>query len=276
MALIPQSDGTTVTSELSGKERGSNDHLSTASDPLWAPAGFALLGDALTIKGFAAGGNDWLDGGAGNDRIFGDAVVMRDSARGGNDRLYGEAGNDLLVGDAGALGDSAVGGNDRLYGDDGADILFGDGSSSMAGSSRGGNDRLYGGAGNDLLIGDSFRADPDPGNSTVAGGNDVLRGGTGDDRMSGDFTTIAPSDAPRVSLGADIFVFEASSGADTITDFQQGLDRLDVSDLGYTGLGSGAGQLDYVTGNVVDFGGGNQVTLANIIQLTAADFIFAS
>jgi Ca2+-binding RTX toxin-like protein len=92
-------------------------------------------------------------------------------------------------------------GNDRIQGGDGHDII--------AGAS--GNDWLFGGAGNDRLNGGS--------------GNDMIAGGAGADHMTG-------------GNGYDVFIFRnatdigTKSGAhDIVNDFQQGVDKLDLSAL---------------------------------------------
>jgi Ca2+-binding RTX toxin-like protein len=64
------------------------------------------------------------------------------------------------------------------------------------------DDILSGGAGNDILTGGA--------------GNDILLDGPGSDRMSG-------------GTGADTFVLAADGAPDVITDFQPGIDRLDLS-----------------------------------------------
>ena len=81
-----------------------------------------------------------------------------------------------------------------------------------------GNDLLQGGGGEDVLGGGA--------------NNDVLNGGAAKDRMSG-------------GGGRDIFVFddlaEARSGMDIISDFQQGLDRIDLRGIdAVTGGGDNA------------------------------------
>ena len=142
-------------------------------------------------------GDDALSGGLGHDILVGDdGDATVSSADEGNDLLYGGSGDDLLYGD---------GGNDALYGDDGA-------SDPLAG-----NDLLYGGRGDDLLFGD--------------GGDDALYGNAGNDTLDGG----AGTDTLTGGTGADTFVFAAGHGADTITDFTPGEDRIDLSafaDLG--------------------------------------------
>ncbi|MCI2395746.1 hypothetical protein [Aliiroseovarius sediminis] len=81
--------------------------------------------------------------------------------------------------------------------------LQGDGSASqMTGTAR--NDILDGGAGNDHINGGA--------------GDDILHDGTGQDGLTG-------------GAGADIFVLTADDQPDTITDFEAGIDQLDLSDF---------------------------------------------
>ena len=96
---------------------------------------------------------------------------------------------------------NASSGNDVVQGGDGNDIISG----------GDGNDRLFGAAGDDRLVGSS--------------GDDILAGGDGEDKLTG-------------SSGRDIFVFtDTEIGTtrlgehDTITDFKQGEDKIDISAL---------------------------------------------
>ncbi len=73
-------------------------------------------------------------------------------------------------------------------------------SDTLTGS--GADDLLYGAAGDDVLAGGS--------------GDDLLSDGDGSDRMTG-------------GAGADIFVLHADGAFDRITDFQLGIDRMDLS-----------------------------------------------
>ena len=74
----------------------------------------------VTFEG-SAGGDDYIDGGAGSDEIYGgdgnDTIIGGT----GSDQLYGEAGDDIITGDQGA--DTIVGGagDDTLEGGGGAD-----------------------------------------------------------------------------------------------------------------------------------------------------------
>jgi len=185
-----------------------------------------LAGDQGDDTIFGAGTYDSL-GGSDNDTIFGGN---------GNDLLYGNAGNDWAFGENG--NDTLYGGqgNDFLFGGTGDDQLFGDlGNDFLCGGD--GNDSLYGGDGNDEICGDT-------GNDLIFGnqgadwlfgetGNDTLYGGQGDDSLiGGDGNDLLFGDSGNNYLtggnGSDQFVLSAK-GSDVITDFQVGVDLLDLS-----------------------------------------------
>jgi Ca2+-binding RTX toxin-like protein len=126
----------------------------------------------------------------------------------GDDQINGLGGNDTLWGGTG---------NDSVFGGDGNDIVYGDTSWP-----RGGDDYLQGNAGDDTLIGGY-------GNDRMVGGtgNDVLIGGMGGDYMVGDagtdtfrFADVLESQN-RLSWGV--------KQLDTIVDFTQGQDKIDLS-----------------------------------------------
>ena len=124
----------------------------------------------------------------------------------------------------------------HLYDLTATNVLFANPDSTQADSSQpitqlnlagtSGADSLYGDWGNDTLQG--------------LGGNDMLAGSVGDDVLVGG----AGSDKLTGGSGADTFRFDQASdsyvgSADLITDFSAGRDLLDVSALGFTGLGNG-------------------------------------
>lgn len=119
-----------------------------------------------------------------------------------------------------------------------------------------GNNTLDGFAGNDTLLGGS-------GNDTLRGGegNDRIDGGRGDDTLQGD-------------IGADRFVFSTGYGTDTITDFGDGADRIDLTRLnGFKNL------RDLVNtymmeddGNVVIQIGTDILTIENVTKAEVQDY----
>ncbi len=182
-------------------------------DPTGAPGIHGTArGDSILGTAFA----DWIDGHGGNDRING---------AGGADRILGEGGADRLSGGAG---------NDRLSGGWGRDVINGGTGADRIWGGAGG-DRLSGGWGRDVINGGAGR-DVIHGN----GGNDRLAAGPGGGRLDGgsgaDRLQAGPDhDLLTGGAGADVFVFTTpgqagrGSARDLITDFQPGLDRLDLS-----------------------------------------------
>ena len=90
-------------------------------------------------------------------------------------------------------------GADVIYGGAGADTLYG----------NAGNDKLYGDAGNDSLSGGA--------------GADTLEGGAGSDKLTG-------------GDGADIFVYNNGDGADVITDYEEGVDKIQIASGSITSI----------------------------------------
>ena len=90
---------------------------------------------------------------------------------------------------------------EHLIGSSHSDILAGDRRDNDINGGEG-DDTLYGGPGNDRLFGGQ--------------GNDTLDGGPGDDSLAG-------------GPGADVFVFGPADGADTVTDFSRGTDKIDLT-----------------------------------------------
>lgn len=172
-------------------------------------------------------GDDTFNGGFGDDTIFGQAGMDTISAKDGDDfadgglgddSIFGGSGHDVLCGRGGA--DQIEGGddNDQLFGNGGTDTLLGDaGDDALFGGTD--DDLLRGGDGNDFLDG-GFGTDDlngDAGNDTLRGelGDDIIVGGTGDDDLYGGF-------------GNDTFRFGDDEGLDTIHDFSQGDDVVDL------------------------------------------------
>lgn len=160
--------------------------------------------------------------------------------------LNGTAAADRLQGGAGATKINGLAGNDWMDGGAGNDRLSG----SL------GNDRLYGNADHDKLYGGT--------------GDDRLYGGSGSDTLEGE----SGNDVLAGGLGADRFVFRTTSNSDTIIDFQDGSDRIQI-----IGGPAGFGGLKLTTvGEDVRISFGTVRILVEDItraELSAADFIFS-
>jgi hypothetical protein len=102
-----------------------------------------------------------------------------------------------------------------ITGGAGGDSIGPGGALSLRGndwiSGQAGADRLAGGAGADRLLG-GF-------------GVDILWGGDGADRLTGG----PGADRLTGGAGADVFAFATGFGTDVITDFRDGIDRIDLS-----------------------------------------------
>ncbi len=198
-------------------------------------------------------GNDSINGGAGKDKIDGGKGDDTLDGGKGNDKLIGSKGDDTLNGNGGKDNLSGGTGNDILNGGAGKDKLNGGGGNdALAGG--GGNDTLKGGGGNDSLKGDGGSDNLDGGK-----GNDTLEGGGGKDTLKG-------------GKGSDLFVLDGA-GLDTITDFEDGTDLIDL-----TGFGAGASYTvsNDGSGNTSLSVNGSKVALLKGIaakKLTDADFI---
>ncbi|MEM8538915.1 MAG: matrixin family metalloprotease [Pseudomonadota bacterium] len=214
---------------------------------------------AQTVQ--ARGGNDTiiattladtLHGGAGNDTINGDD---------GNDRIYDSLGSNTVSG--GNNNDVIIGGAGRTEasGDNGSDIIIG----------GKGDDRLDGGRGNDSIRGDA--------NSSFFHGDDVITAGPGTDYLEG-------------GGGADTFVFRPNEGTNTIaelritannpgntstvgTDFEPGVDMIDVRAFGYSSRAEAFGNVSDVNGNARFADQGTVIVFQGLglIDLSESDFI---
>jgi Ca2+-binding RTX toxin-like protein len=194
--------------------------------------------------------SDLLTGGMGNDTLLGS---------GGNDTLDGGAGTNVLDGGAGTdtadfrvlaaaigltLSESGTGiavqGADTtslisieyVVGTGFGDQLTGDLSDNFF-QGLGGNDYLSGSGGNDTLVGGD-------GDDTLIGGRDtdVLTGGS----------------------GADHFRFDAGGSDDVVTDFETGIDKIELDAASYSGFSP---TVSIVAGNTVISIGGDSITIAN-------------
>ncbi|WP_238368135.1 calcium-binding protein [Mesobacterium pallidum] len=217
-----------------------------------------------------------IDLNAGNDLYNGRNGEVTGPVSGGDgaDRLYGGDEDNHFAGDAGDDELRGAGGSDTLQGGDGLDTLGGgDGDDRLDGGK--GADELRGAAGEDTLFGGDWRdtLHGGSGDDTLfgGGGDDSLLGGTGDDTMTG-------------GSGADVFVLGPWSGSDLITDFQDGIDKIDISRFGLQAgaygtdiapaiSGAGGGSLRF---DLAQMGGNGIVIIEGIWigQVDASDFIF--
>jgi Ca2+-binding RTX toxin-like protein len=150
--------------------------------------------------------------------------------------------------------------NDEEESSDGNDILIGSARDDEIEGSDG-HDLLSGLAGDDELEGDD--------------GNDTLYGGTGSDTLEGE----NGDDLLFGGVGADLFEVTPDGGNDTIGDFSVGEDilRIDVDDTSLTFADISALMGSDSNGDaLIDFGGGNTVTLLGVSaeELTEASFRF--
>ena len=267
----------------------------------------ALVGSDFNDKLTGSGAGDLLDGGAGHDRLWGSGGGDVAQGGAGNDEAFGQRGNDTLMGDAGndtlnggkgkdqmdggagidaASYDRASGGVqvelwsglgkigeakgdilsniEGLIGSNFNDKLVGDGSANMLDGGSG-HDRLWASGGNDTLEGGN--------------GNDLLKGQAGDDVMNGG----AGLDTLDGAAGDDTFQFGPGGGADLFKSFTAGAatdDKIELLGFGavfdtFAEVIAAATQSGADT--VIDFGGGDVITLENttLAALHADDFLFS-
>ena len=172
---------------------------------------------------------------------------------------YGTGSNDRLLGDATAENIDALGGDDTVFGGGGGDsIRGGEGRDSLLGDA--GGDTIFGDAGNDWIV---VGSDDD----TLYGGAgaDALNGGLGDDTLTG-------------GADADTFYFNGAFGTDTITDFTDGEDAIDLTAItGITGFGDltiSADGTDAVIDLTSQGGGTIRLEGFDVNDLDADDFNF--
>ncbi|HUH50378.1 MAG TPA: protease [Mycoplana sp.] len=196
-----------------------------------------------------------LTGSSYGDKLTGNSGANTINGGSGNDALDGGAGNDTLIGGVGA---------DKLNGGAGSDTASYVGATkgvvaNLAKASLNTNDAkgdTYVSIEN--LTGSSY-ADKLTGNS----GANKLNGGKGNDTLTG-------------GAGADVFVFAKGYGKDTITDFQNDIDDIDLRSYNYVSV-------DSVLNNAVQVDTDVHITLSStdiivlkgfkLTDLDASDFL---
>jgi Ca2+-binding RTX toxin-like protein len=256
--------------------------------------------DIITASGLATGMQLTANGGDGNDVLIGSA---------GNDTLLGGAGDDVLIGN---------GGQDVLDGGTGNNVIIAGGAMGVAPAAlapataaaapvtvqdgTGGNDQISASLSNGKLHISGLAA-PVAIDATTSGSTVVLNGLAGDDVIdaSGSSTTTMQfilnggdgndvlhggqgNDLLNGGTGADRFVFSGNNGTDTITDFQAGVDTIDIHSYG-----AALASFNDLTGAIAQVGAAVQIDLGakvagagmivlqntQLAAIHAADFSFA-
>ncbi|MBX3431556.1 MAG: hypothetical protein KF779_18370 [Hyphomonadaceae bacterium] len=113
----------------------------------------------------------------------------------------------------------------RLRGNNHDNVLTGGNGNDII-DGRGGNDRIDGGLGNDTMNGGD--------------GNDILISNAGNDIMTG-------------GSGADTFVIgPRTNGTITITDFENGVDHIDLTAFGFNSSGSSSDWFGFLIADGAD------------------------
>ena len=247
-----------------------NDLITNVENVVGSDFNDTLSGDGQTTVIYGGNGDDTLYGRAGDDNLFGQAGADYIEGGDGNDVIDGGTGfnvasyasaSSFVVVDLALQGvwqDTQGAGADlitnveNLIGSDFNDNLTGDGHTNVIYGGNG-DDTLYGKGGDDNLFGGN--------------GNDYIDGGPGADILSGD-------------SGADAFVFGASFGHDTVTDFTAtgaGHDRILLLSSMFADFAAVQSHLTQSGSDVVISDGlGDTLTLSNLLttDLSAGDFTF--
>lgn len=187
----------------------------------------------------------WLEGGAGDDVITGGTS---------NNLLFGGIGADTIDGGAG---------RDNVYyirSTEGVTVNLASGV-GIGGEAQGDTltnvENVVGSQLDDILIGDA-------GINNLQGrdGDDVLSGGAGDDILRG-------------FEGADTFLMAIGSDKERVRDFEDGVDKFDVSAFGLSATAAVSLATTFGTGVVLNFGGGARLIVENttVAEITVDDFL---
>ncbi|AKF47433.1 M10 family metallopeptidase C-terminal domain-containing protein [Pseudomonas fragariae (ex Marin et al. 2024)] len=133
---------------------------------------------------------------------------------------------------------NSIVGNTISHTSKGLTLVYGDGSFAgdafplVTVNGTEGNDVITGGAAHEQIFGLA-------GKDTLNGGSgdDILVGGAGADKLTGG----AGADTFRFDQLTDSYRTATTSSTDLVTDFDISQDRIDLTNLGFTGLGSGKG-----------------------------------
>ncbi|MGG5809988.1 calcium-binding protein [Falsiroseomonas sp. CW058] len=142
-------------------------------------------------------------------------------------------------------------GNDSLRGGNLGDSLSGNGGNDTLNAGLG-DDTLLGGDGADMLLG--------------GGGGDILSGGAGNDHLRGQ----AGDDVISTGSGLDIVFFGPVEGADRVTDFALGTDRVRLTNVTTDQVTAAVTTEGGVSGLRLTLPGGETLFLEGIGLVTAA------
>jgi Ca2+-binding RTX toxin-like protein len=258
--------------------------------------------DVYNASSYTSGFNAF-QGNAGDDTISGNGStqIQFGNATSGVTITIGAGGNGMATGDASVGTDtftgvnSAVGGNladifdasafvgfNQFQGNAGNDSITGNGSTQLVYGAATGSVTIDlalgiadgdGSVGHDTfsgvnnVLGSNF-------NDTILGGlaGETLNGGNGNDLIDGG----GGNDTLIGGLGTDTFVY-ATGGTDTVADFNRAQgDKLDVSGLSAIATFADIQSRTTVSGGntVINFGGGNSLTLTGVTSIQQSDFVF--
>jgi len=232
----------------------------------------------IANSGTISGGSFSIVDQAGEVNVVNTGILVGDVSLGaGADRFENKGtaeniflgeGDDVFVLRSGSCGTIDGGGGDDVY------RLSK--SVKIAEDSTGGSDTVF--AGLAWTLGANFENLTLAGRHNISGtGNELdnlIKGNRGENRLAG----LSGDDQLTGGGGTDIFVYETGGGADTITDFRNGTDRLDLS--GWSAITSYADLMAHhisVAGDdLIIHAGSGKLTLLDTdrAELDASDFIF--
>ena len=254
---------------------------SVGDDVIFGKSGDDILeGEEGNDKLYGGTGNDRIDGGSGDDRLKGYKGDDRIEGGSGDDDIFDQSGNDIVKAGSGKDYIRVGGGADSYDGGSGTDyISYYDSTGGVwidlesnvvsrgwanndtiknfeeAGGSKTGDDKLKGTSGDNRLKGyggdDKFYG---------RGGDDKLYGGDGEDYFDGG----AGADLLYGGDDADTFHFDHGEDNDTIKDFENNVDTIELDNFGFADSAEALTFAVNSGGDVIfNFGGGDVLIVEN-------------